>query len=173
VYVDTKLIPAGEKIVDAERQLIRLQCAKKTSPDDAIRKASDYADRPLIRRLLKGEVFARDHLKHRYPRCGVEGYRAMSFPIAVTQPLPGFLLPGNRVSVFCTFVRDEETITKRLLDNVEVLWVGPNDSPPAENMPASEMMLTAGVKVEDAEKISWAMREAAPLFPAAPVRGTR
>lgn len=92
-----------------------------------------------------------------------EGMRGVSVKVDEVIGVAGFVLPGTRVDVLVTVDPDEATgdisITKLVLQNVQVLAAGESIQRDAEGKPQKVTVITLLVTPEDAEKLTLASTE--------------
>lgn len=100
-------------------------------------------DTPAVRVNLRDRVFGQDvttgsflqrsHFfvsqEDQFARRIKEGYRAFSIPLEKSRAVETFLAPGSRVDVIGAFAgRGDTIVSRRLLENVEVMGVGGIDN---------------------------------------------
>ena len=90
------------------------------------------------------------------------GMRAVSVKVDEVIGVAGFVLPGTRVDVLVTVTPDEDqevSITKQVLQNVQVLAAGESIEKDREGKPKTVTVITLLVAPEDAEKLTLAATE--------------
>ncbi|HEY7461949.1 MAG TPA: Flp pilus assembly protein CpaB [Gemmatimonadota bacterium] len=88
-----------------------------------------------------------------------EGMRAVSVKVDEVIGVAGFVLPSTRVDVLVTVTPDDEqrtSITKQVLQNVQVLAAGESIEKDREGKPKTVTVITLLVSPEDAEKLTLA-----------------
>ncbi len=92
-----------------------------------------------------------------------EGMRAVSVKVDEVIGVAGFVLPGTRVDVLVTVTPDEDqqdvSLTKQVLQNVQVLAAGESIEKDREGKPKTVTVITLLVAPEDAEKLTLAATE--------------
>jgi len=89
------------------------------------------------------------------------GMRATSLEVNQVSGVSGFVLPGDRVDVLCTIDgrgNREETVTKTILQNVEVLASGQKTAQ-QDNKPITVQAVTILVDPDGAEKLALGLHE--------------
>lgn len=91
-----------------------------------------------------------------------EGMRAVSVKVDEIIGVAGFVLPGTRVDVLVTVTPQDQqqtSITKQVLQNVQVLAAGESIEKDREGKPRTVTVITLLVAPEDAEKLTLAATE--------------
>jgi pilus assembly protein CpaB len=93
-----------------------------------------------------------------------EGMRGVSVKVDEVVGVAGFVLPGTRVDVLVTVEQDEAdddeiSVTKLVLQNVQVLAAGESIQKDDEGKPQKVTVITLLVNPEDAEKLTLAATE--------------
>ena len=91
-----------------------------------------------------------------------EGMRAVSVKVDEVIGVAGFVLPGTRVDVLVTVTPDDEaeiSLTKQVLQNVQVLAAGESIETDREGKPKTVTVITLLVSPDDAEKLTLAATE--------------
>ncbi|MEK7315035.1 MAG: Flp pilus assembly protein CpaB, partial [Candidatus Eisenbacteria bacterium] len=89
------------------------------------------------------------------------GMRATSLEVNQVSGVSGFILPGDKIDVLCTIDghgRDEETVTKTILQNAEVLASGQKTAQ-QDNKPITVQAVTILVDPAGAEKLALGLHE--------------
>lgn len=89
------------------------------------------------------------------------GMRATSLEVNQVSGVSGFVLPGDKIDVLCTIDghgRDEETVTKTILQNAEVLASGQKTAQ-QDNKPITVQAVTILVDPAGAEKLALGLHE--------------
>lgn len=89
------------------------------------------------------------------------GMRATSLEVNQVSGVSGFVLPGDKIDVLCTIDghgRDEETVTKTILQNAEVLASGQKTTQ-QDNKPITVQAVTILVDPAGAEKLALGLHE--------------
>jgi pilus assembly protein CpaB len=91
-----------------------------------------------------------------------EGMRAISVRVNEVVGVAGFVVPGTRVDVLVSLKQNDDTITRVVVGNVQVLTAGTRfdqESAQKEGKPIPTTVVTLLVTPEDAEKIALAADE--------------
>ena len=89
------------------------------------------------------------------------GMRATSLEVNQVSGVSGFVLPGDKIDVLCTIDghgRDQETVTKTILQNAEVLASGQKTAQ-QDNKPITVQAVTILVDPAGAEKLALGLHE--------------
>lgn len=89
-----------------------------------------------------------------------DGYRAVAIPVNEVRGVGGFVLPGDRVDVLHTTAvgrRDEQPVTRTLLQDLGVLGVDQNSEEESEN-PVVSTVVTLLVKPDQAKTLTLAQQ---------------
>jgi pilus assembly protein CpaB len=133
---------ARGNLVNAD-QITTREFPKEHVPAGAILKADDAVGRAAYTSIVKDETILDSKLSPKGVRGMAsfipEGMRAHAISTAnVASGVAGFILPGDKVDVLLTTTSDgtgdnQQGMTQVLLQNVEILAVGPRIEAPAEN----------------------------------------
>lgn len=101
--------------------------------DDSQSTRINLRDRVLGQDVSAGAFLQRAHFfvaqQEAFARRIKDGYRAFSIPVESNRAVENFITPGSRVDVIGTFeIAPDTMVSKRLLENVEVMAVGEIDS---------------------------------------------
>jgi pilus assembly protein CpaB len=91
-----------------------------------------------------------------------EGMRAISLRVNEVIGVAGFVVPGTRVDVLVSLKQNDDTITRVVVGNVQVLTAGTRfdqESAQKEGKPIPTTVVTLLVTPEDAEKLALAADE--------------
>jgi pilus assembly protein CpaB len=91
-----------------------------------------------------------------------EGMRAISVRVNEVVGVAGFVVPGTRVDVMVSLKQNDDTVTRVVVGNVQVLTAGTRfdqESAQKEGKPIPTTVVTLLVTPEDAEKIALAADE--------------
>lgn len=153
-------IPAGIPI-KPEKMVVTKHFTADTAPLDRIVNIEDLRNKTLRRLVYKGEpIRASDFGSHEMIFSpSPPGYRALTLKLDAAAGVSGFVLPGSRVDVVATGVKDGKATARLVLQNVLVLAVSttsvllpeaPKDKDTRDNAP----LLTFAVKPLDGLKIA-------------------
>jgi pilus assembly protein CpaB len=139
-------------------------------PSDAVipgsfSKVEEVVDRGVLSPLLENEPLTQTKVAPVGAGTGLPptippGMRAISVRVNDVVGVAGFVTPGNRVDVFVTLKRNDSTLTRVVVSNVQVLTAGTKyeqDQNKGEAMPSS--VVTLLLSPEDAEKVVLASTE--------------
>ncbi len=163
VVAATHPLQTGTKISTSDVRLIGW-------PADAIVPGSftrieDVVDRGVLQPLQQNEPITETKVAAIGAGAGLPptippGMRAISVRVNDVVGVAGFVTPGNRVDVFVTLRRDDSTVTRVVVSNVQVLTAGTKyeqDQSKGEPIPTS--VVTLLLSPEDAEKVVLASTE--------------
>ncbi len=109
---------------------------RKDAPAQALTDANQAIGQLAQFELLKGRALTRADVMARSARGGLtfvipESMRAATVALDPITGVAGFIQPGDRVDVLATFVQAEMTVTKTILQDVQVLAMGRITSRPS------------------------------------------
>ena len=123
----------------------------------------DVVGRGLTANVNRGEPFPENRVAPRGAGAGLAaiippGMRAVAVKVDEVVGVSGFVLPGMRVDVLTSgsLPGQASTVTRTILQNVEVLSAGQNLERDAQGKPASVQVVNLLVAPRDAEKLSLA-----------------
>ena len=139
-------------------------------PENAITNREDLVERGIVQPVFAGEPFLESRLAAKGAGAGLAatippGLRAVALPVNQVSGVAGFVTPGQRVDILISGTPpnlnrpDLGTLTKTLLQNVEVLSAGQSIEKNAEGKPVSVPVINLLVTPEDAEILSLASSE--------------
>jgi pilus assembly protein CpaB len=141
-----------------------------TAPAQTFRKKEDLIGRGVISPIFANEPLTEGRLAPKGAGAGLAatipvGMRAVAVPANDVVGLAGFVVPGMRVDVLIAGHPPGQsdsggTITKTLLQNIEVLSAGQNIQKDAEGKPVSVSVINLLVTPAQAEMLSLASSEA-------------
>lgn len=129
-------------------------------------KIEDVVDRGVIATMAENEPLTESKLAAVGAGAGLPptippGMRAISVRVNEVVGVAGFVTPGNRVDVFATLKRNDSSLTRVVVSNVQVLTAGTkyeqDKSKSGEAIPSS--VVTLLLSPEDAEKVVLAANE--------------
>jgi pilus assembly protein CpaB len=140
------------------------------SPKGALANATDVVGRGVIANVYDGEPIMENRLAPRGAGAGLaatipSGMRAVAVRVNEVAGVAGFVLPGMRVDILIAGnppganTTLTGTVTKTLLQNIEVLSAGQNIQKDAEGKPVSVQVVNLLVTPEEAETLSLASNE--------------
>ena len=161
VVVAARNLPVGTLIGDADLRQIEWS---GTLPPGAIRKKEDALGRGVVSSIYQGEPLLESRLAPKGAGAGLAatippGMRAVAVRVNEVVGVAGFVVPGQRVDVLVLGVppggsASTGTITKTILQNIEVLSAGQNIQKDAEGKPVTVQVVNLLVTPEQAEILS-------------------
>jgi pilus assembly protein CpaB len=144
-----------------------LQWPAKSIPDGAFENASTIVGRGLIASVVKNEPILPGKLASKDAGTGLPplippGKRALSVKVNEVIGVAGYVLPGTHVDVVATASpsnRPEETASKVVLSNVEVLTAGTRLEQKDGGKPVQVTVVTLLVTPEESERLTLASTE--------------
>jgi len=140
-----------------------------TAPPGAILKKEDIVGRGVVAPIYEGEPFVESRLAAKGAGAGLAamippGMRAVAVRVNEVVGVAGFVVPGMRVDVLIAgsppnAPRDLGTLSRTLLQNIEVLSAGQNIQKDTEGKPISVPVVNLLVTPEQAEVLSLASSE--------------
>jgi len=128
----------------------------------------DCANRALITPVAENELIIESKLSPKEAGAGLpatipEGMRALSVAVNEVVGVAGFVIPGTMVDVLVTGSvvgsRDQNNITRTILENVRVLAAGQKIEQDREGKPQTVPVITLLVTPADAAKLTMASTE--------------
>jgi pilus assembly protein CpaB len=128
----------------------------------------DCANRALITPVAENELIIESKLSPKEAGAGLpatipEGMRALSVAVNEVVGVAGFVIPGTMVDVLVTGSvvgsRDQNNITRTILENVRVLAAGQKIEQDREGKPQTVPVITLLVSPADAAKLAMASTE--------------
>jgi pilus assembly protein CpaB len=137
------------------------------APQGSFKAPEDLLGRGLIVPVVQNEPILAAKLASKEAGAGLppvipEGMRAVSVRVNEVVGVAGYVLPGNRVDVLATATptqRKEDTTTKLILSNVQVLTSGTRMEQKEDNKPMQVTVVTLLVNPEQAERLALASTE--------------
>lgn len=132
----------------------------------SLTKVEEVVDRGVLTAILENEPLTDSKLGSVGAGAGLPptitpGMRAISVRVNEVVGVAGFVTPGNHVDVFVTLKKNDSTITKVVISNVQVLTAGTkyeqDKSRSGEAIPSS--VVTLLLSPEDAERVVLAATE--------------
>lgn len=126
VVVAAQRIPAFESITPDMIEVREI--ARTAAPQGALTAPEQVIGQLAQVPIEKGQPIVRSQIAPRTAAQGLtfvipDGMRAVTVALDAISGVGGFVYPGDRVDVLTTFKRGEITITKTILQNVEVLAI--------------------------------------------------
>jgi pilus assembly protein CpaB len=174
----TQSVPGRTKLVLAARNLdpgtlirdadIRESEWNGKIPEGVVQKREEISGRGVISPIMADEPFVESRLAPKGGGAGLaalipKGMRAVAIRVNEIVGVAGFVGPGMRVDVLVSGSppggSSVGSLTKTLLQNVEVLSAGQNFQKDAEGKPVSVQVVNLLVTPEQAEKLSLASNQ--------------
>jgi pilus assembly protein CpaB len=168
VVVAARALPTGVRLAAADLKVVPWPAGNMVS--GAFTKVDDVVERGLLSSVVENEPLIESKLAPRDAGAGLsstipQGMRAMSVKVNDVIGVAGFLDPGTRVDLLVTIRRKEDSTSRTVASNVQVLTSGtrldqqrPKDAKPSSTSP-STTVVTLLVTPEDAERIALAQAE--------------
>jgi pilus assembly protein CpaB len=166
VVVAARALPTGARLSAADLKVVPWPSGSMVA--GGFSKIEDVVDRGLLASAVENEPMVASKLAAREAGAGLssaipQGMRAMSVKVNDVIGVAGFLDPGTRVDLMVTIRREDDTTSRTVASNVEVLRSGTrgdHDRPKdAKAAPAAAAVVTLLVTPEDAERIALAQAE--------------
>ncbi len=140
------------------------------APENAVRTLEDLVGRGIVQPVFAGEPFLESRLAAKGAGAGLAatippGMRAVALPVNQVSGVAGFVTPGQRVDILISGTPpnikrpDLGTLTKTLLQNIEVLSAGQSIEKNSEGKPVTVPVINLLVTPEEAEILSLASSE--------------
>ena len=120
-------------------------------------------DRGLLSSVVENEPLTENKLASIESGAGLpptipEGMRAMSVKVNEVVGVAGFIVPGSKVDLMVTLRRNEDSMTRTVVSNVQVLTAGTayDQEKAKDGQPIPSTVVTLMVTPEDAERITLA-----------------
>jgi pilus assembly protein CpaB len=166
VLVAARTLPAGELIKEGD---VKLADWTGTPPPGSATKAEDLIGRGVIETIYEGEVVLDARVAPRGGGAGLAatipaGMRAVAVRVNDVVAVSGYATPGSHVDILIAGSppngSSAGTVTKTLLQNIEVLSAGQNTQRDAEGKPIIVPVVNLLVTPEQAEILSLASNDA-------------
>jgi pilus assembly protein CpaB len=166
VVVAARALPTGVRVSAGDLKVVPWPAGSMVA--GGFSRVEEVVDRGLLASVVENEPMVASKLTARDAGAGLSsaiphGMRAMSVKVNDVIGVAGFLDPGTRVDLMVTIRRENDTTSRTVASNVEVLRSGtrgdhdrPKDS---KAPPAAAAVVTLLVTPEDAERIALAQAE--------------
>lgn len=166
VVVAARALPTGVRLSAADLKLVPWPASNMVQ--GGFTKVDAVVNRGLLSSVVENEPVVESKLVRADGGAGLPstippGMRAMSVKVNDVIGVAGFLDPGTRVDLMVTIRKKDESTSRTVVSNVQVLTAGtrndqqkPKD---AKATPASAAVVTLLVSPEDAERIALAQAE--------------
>lgn len=155
-------LQVGALIKDGDLQVVK---SNTPAPDSAVKTIKDAMDRGVVATIYKGEPVIGKRLAPRGAGAGLAatipvGMRAVALRVNDVVGLAGFVLPGMHVDVIVSGGgQDNNTVTRTVLQNIEVLSAGQHVERTSDNQPREVQVVNLLVNPDQAEVLSLVSNE--------------
>ena len=164
VVVAAKPLPMGTRV--AAEHLKVIAWPSKSPIAEAHSDPAKIVNRGLLDSVAENEPITETKLAPLEAGAGLspsipEGMRAMSVKVNEVVGVAGFVVPGTKVDLLVTLRRGEESMTRTVVSNVQVLTAGTryDQDKLQDGEPIPSTVVTLMVTPEDGEKITLAQTE--------------
>jgi pilus assembly protein CpaB len=166
VVVAARALPTGVRLTAADVKVVPWPSSSMVPGGFA--KVEDVVDRGLLSAVIENEPVVEGKLAARNGGAGLSsaipaGMRAMSVKVNDVIGVAGFLDPGTRVDLMVTIRRKDDSTSRTVASNIQVLTSGTRGdqqrAKDARPSGASAAVVTLLVSPEDAERIALAQAE--------------
>ena len=164
VVVAAKPLAMGARI--AANDLRVIAWPSKSPIAGSHKEPSEIVNRGLLDSVAENEPITEAKLAPLEAGAGLspsipEGMRAMSVKVNEVVGVAGFVVPGTKVDVLVTLRRDDDSMTRTVVSNVQVLTAGTryDQEKAKDGEPIPSTVVTLMVTPEDAERITLAQAE--------------
>jgi pilus assembly protein CpaB len=164
VVVASKALTMGTRLKEHDLKVVAWPSSSPVAgshPD-----LKEIVDRGLLDSVAENEPLTEDKLAPLEAGAGLspsipEGMRAMSVKVNEVVGVAGFVVPGTKVDVLVTLRRNDESMTRTVVSNVQVLTAGTryDQAKAKDGEPIPSTVVTLMVTPQDAEKITLAQTE--------------
>lgn len=164
VVVASKPLTMGTRLTEHDLKVVAWPSRSPVAgshPD-----VKEVVNRGLLDSVAENEPLTEDKLAPLEAGAGLSpsipsGMRAMSVKVNEVVGVAGFVVPGTKVDVLVTLRRNEESMTRTVVSNVQVLTAGTryDQEKAKDGEPIPSTVVTLMVSPEDAEKITLAQTE--------------
>jgi pilus assembly protein CpaB len=139
----------SEMLASEEMDAKAAPAGSLSAPEQAIGKIANT-------RISEGDALTQNNVGPRTAERGLtlvipEGLRAVTVALDPVTGVGGFVLPGDRVDVLATFQQGEVTVTNTILQNVLVLAMNAQTTPPSPKAAGEQQPEGEGAEVEGGE----------------------
>jgi pilus assembly protein CpaB len=165
VVVATRSMAIGTELTEKDVKLIAWP-ADSPVPG-AISSVKDVVNRGLLAAVLQNEPITTNKVASADSGAGLPpaippGMRAISVRVNDVVGVAGFVAPGSRVDLVVTIRRQNDSMTRTVASNVQVLTAGTRqeqEKPAPDAKPTATTVVTLIVPPDDAERIALAQSE--------------
>ena len=164
VAIATKALPVGTMLVPGDVKLVAWPASSPVA--GGYTKVEEVVNRGLIASVVENEPLTATKLAPIEAGAGLAptiatGMRAISVKVNEVIGVAGFVVPGTRVDVVVTIGRQEDSISRVIVSNVQVLTAGTkyDQDQAKDGKPVPSSVVTLLVTPPDAERIALAATE--------------
>jgi len=164
VAIATKALPVGTMLVPGDVKLVAWPASSPVA--GGYTKVEEVVNRGLIAPVVENEPLTATKLAPIEAGAGLAptiatGMRAISVKVNEVIGVAGFVVPGTRVDVVVTIGRQEDSISRVIVSNVQVLAAGTkyDQDQAKDGKPVPSSVVTLLVTPPDAERIALAATE--------------
>jgi pilus assembly protein CpaB len=164
VAIATKALPVGTMLVPGDVKLVAWPASSPVA--GGYTKVEEVVNRGLIAPVVENEPLTATKLAPIEAGAGLAptiatGMRAISVKVNEVIGVAGFVVPGTRVDVVVTIGRQEDSISRVIVSNVQVLTAGTkyDQDQAKDGKPVPSSVVTLLVTPPDAERIALAATE--------------
>jgi pilus assembly protein CpaB len=158
VVVAAKALPVGALLGPGDVRVV--EWPRKAPLTGAFGKADDVIGRGLLAPVLENEPITTAKLAAKEAGAGLAptiplGMRAISVKVNEVVGVAGFVVPGARVDVLATVSVKDDTVTRTVVSNLQVLTAGTriDQKEAKEGKPIPTTVVTLLATPEDAERV--------------------
>ena len=164
VVVASKPLTMGTRLAAADLKVIAWP--SKSPIADSHKDVTEVVNRGLLNSVAENEPITETKLAPLEAGAGLSpsipaGMRAMSVKVNEVVGVAGFVVPGTKVDLLVTLRRGEDSMTRTVVSNVQVLTAGTryDQEKAKDGEPIPSTVVTLMVSPQDAEKITLAQSE--------------
>jgi pilus assembly protein CpaB len=168
VVVAARALPMGTQLTERDVKVVAWPASSPLA--GAYGAVADVVNRPLVVAVLENEPLVPTKLASREAGSGLpsaipRGMRAISVKVNDVIGVAGFIQPGSRVDLMVTMRRREDSVTRTVAGNVQVMSAGTRQEqqkqplPDLKSTPTATTVVTLMVTPGDAERIALAQSE--------------
>jgi pilus assembly protein CpaB len=164
VVVAARALSIGTRLAPADVKLVAWPA--KSPIANAHTDVKDVLNRGLLSAVAENEPLTESKLASLEAGAGLPpvippGMRAMSVKVNEVVGVAGFVVPGTKVDVIVTLRRQEDSMTRTVASNVQVLTAGTryDQEKAKDGQPIPSTVVTLMVSPEDAERITLAQEQ--------------
>ena len=164
VVVASKPLSMGTRLTAADLKVIAWPSSSPIA--DSHKELTEVVNRGLLNSVAENEPITETKLAPLEAGAGLSpsipaGMRAMSVKVNEVVGVAGFVVPGTKVDLLVTLRRGEDSMTRTVVSNVQVLTAGTryDQEKAKDGEPIPSTVVTLMVSPEDAEKITLAQNE--------------